>query len=135
MKLQKQQPGIYYVRDEDNIQEDRKIKVGEWVEVKKAKKERSTPEHRLVFKVARKTLNNISNKTDAEDFIKTSMLHLGKCKKYKINGKLYEVPYSLKFSEMDQDYFHKMSKELFELWAMMLKCTVKELVGSIGDID
>lgn len=130
MKLKKIEYKLYQAVDNDSD-----IKVGQHVTVEKAKKERSNPEHNLVFSVARKVLENISTKTNVEDFIKTTMLHLGYCKKFKMNGKLYEIPFSLKFIKMNQDDFHKMSKDLFEAWALLLKCSVDELVDSVCDVD
>jgi hypothetical protein len=136
MKLKKTAPGIYQVSDQESAKECAKLETGMFVEVKKAKKSRSTREHRLIFALAKKTLENLDQgHTNDIDFIKTTMLCLGYSKKYKMNGKIYEVPLSINFANMEHELFHKMSKELIEAWSALLGCSPEDLTGSVGDIE
>jgi hypothetical protein len=135
MRLKKTAPGIYQVSDQESAKECAKLETGMFVEVKKASKPRSLPEHRMFWAIATKTVENLNTNTSVDDFIRCTMLNLGFCKRYKMNGKQYEVPLSLKFSEMKQETFHQLNTKCIEVWSALLGCSPEELCGSVGDIE
>ena len=120
--------------------ENEKIAIGEWVDAVKTQKDRSTPEHRKLFGIAKTVLMNMKNNDivkakHIEGFIKFSMLELNYCETYKLDGKIQKIPFSINFQNMKHDVFHEMFGELIGLWAMILKCDPKELTDSTGNID
>jgi hypothetical protein len=143
MRLKKTAPGIYQVSDQESAKECAKLETGMFVEVKKAKKDRSKPEHDMVFAKARKVLmhmpeyegvEKITGK-QAEKFLKFCMIKLGYCDVIEFRGEIQKIPYSVKFQNMKQDTFHRMHRDLDDLWSAMLGCTADELNNSIGDIE
>lgn len=137
MKIKKQSPGVYILCDV--TKKDNNVKVGEVLEAKKIG--RSLPDHSMFFAVATNTLHNLktnmmpeNEKSSVEDFIKTSMLELGFSKKYKMNGKTYQIPLSLKFSKMGKDTFEKVRTSCYETWARLLNVSVEELTNSACDV-
>ena len=136
--LHKTNGGLWPVHDEDL---DKYLKLNNnKIYSCELKHVRNVKHHRLIFALARTTLENLSESNKwgqlyIQDphgmpykFLKAILMEIGEFDiNMKVDGEIYYTPKSLAFSEMSEDEFSPISESIFKVCANVLNIEVEEL--------